>query len=79
MYIIDENFINSIKVLVSATEIKKQWLGYLLISKTFDPKLCYVDEALFAKNINIFLNAISNTINKHEIFSDISVVAIRAF
>lgn len=88
IYILDENFVNSIRVLTSADEgqrnksaadLKKQWLGFLLLSKTFDPKISSIEDSLFAKSVNTLLNAISNTINKHDIFSDISVVAVRAF
>lgn len=88
IYIIDENFVNSIRALISADEgqrnksaadLKKQWLGFLLLSKTFDPKISSIEDSIFAKSVNTLLNAVSNTINKHDIFSDISVVAVRAF
>jgi hypothetical protein len=83
VYVIDENFVNSINALISNEnknpDLKKQWLGFLLVAKTFDPKVSCIDEAVFGKSINILLNSISNAINKHDIFADISVVAIRAF
>ena len=92
IYLIDDNFVNSIKVLISAeesstsrrpetsdTDLKKQWLGFLLISKTFDAKISKIDDTVFAKNINILLNTICNVINKNDIFSEIAVAAVRAW
>ena len=48
-FVLDENFINSIKSLVqsgkeSADGMKKQWLGFLLISQIFDPVMFSIDE-----------------------------------
>ncbi len=70
IYEIDEQFINSIKQLIQLKSeesdikkvneeediIKKQWLGYLLISELFDPKLTIISENLLNKNINIIVN-----------------------
>ena len=64
IYEIDEQFINSIKQLIQLKSeesdikkvneeediIKKQWLGYLLISELFDPKLTIISENLLNKN-----------------------------
>lgn len=76
---------NSLKALIQsqpnsgADAPKKQWLGFLLISQLFDPTICIIDALVFTKNINIFINAISNTVSKNEIFSDISIIAINAW
>ena len=71
-YIIDENYMNSIKALIQSdtsnagnnqvkstagknraqssgaatgnVDVRKQWLGFLLISKTFDPSICQIEE-----------------------------------
>ena len=92
IYVIDETFVNSIKVLISAedssssrrsetsdADLKKQWLGFLLIAKTFDAQISKIDENIFAKNINILLNTICNVINKNPILSEIAVAAVRAW
>lgn len=59
--------------------MKKQWLGFLLISKLFDPTICKVDDSIMGKNINIFLQQISNTISKNDLLSDICIVSINAW
>lgn len=79
VYTLDEQFVNSIRVLVSDADVRKQWLGMLLLSKTFQPRFFTIDEALFTKNLNSILHSISNIVSKNDLFSDISVVATRAW
>ena len=107
MYIIDENYMNSIKMLIQqdapspgnrqgkasgsgngsqaggaqgGADVRRQWLGFLLISKTFDPSMCLIDEQLFAKNINVLLHSISNIVSKtDDVLSDLTVVVISAW
>lgn len=75
----DEIFVNSIKALIQDSDQRKQWVGFLLISKIFDPKMCEVDEQVFNKTINVFLQSISTVISKNDLLSDISIVAISAW
>ena len=70
---------NSVKALVSDADSRKQWVGFLLIAKTFDVKICVIDEVAFAKNVNVFVHAVNNTISKNELCSELTVVAIRAW
>ena len=41
---------------LSPDALKKQWLGYLLISQLFDPEISIINSELLNKNINILIN-----------------------
>jgi hypothetical protein len=41
---------------LSPDALKKQWLGYLLISQLFDPEISIINSDLLNKNINILIN-----------------------
>ena len=41
---------------LSPDALKKQWLGYLLISQLFDPEISVINSELLNKNINILIN-----------------------
>jgi hypothetical protein len=41
--------------------------------------MCQIDEQVFNKTINVFLQSISTVISKNELLSDLSIVAISAW
>ena len=58
---------------------RKQWLGTLLLAVVFNPRIAIVEMEMFGKHVNAFLAQISNTLNKHEIMSDMYGVGVKAF
>ena len=76
---IDEQFVVSAKTLIQEADKRKQWLGFMLITRVFDPQVSKIDEAVFTRHINIILHSMSNSMNKHELFDEVSVVACRAW
>eukprot|EP00347_Sterkiella_histriomuscorum_P004192 403361395 len=85
-YTIDEAYLTALRSLIqdqtSGTDLRKQWLGYFLISISLDSKYCLINDiSLFNKYCNTFLAQITNTVNKNELGmgNDIFAIAIKAW
>jgi len=70
VYEADEAYLNALKTLVQEADLRKQWMGFFLISTTLDPALCIMNENNFNKVLNILIHAISNAVNKNEVLTD---------
>jgi len=81
MFTLDDTFMTAVKTLIQDADLRKQWLGTVLLAVVFNPRIAYADRDLFGKHVNAYLAQISTTLNKHELLgqSDMFGAGVKAF
>ena len=94
VYIVDEQYLTALRGLVGeAVDSRKQWLGFFLLSTTLDmhslatfPSTAADFDgtansplALLGRHLNTYLAAISSVVGKHELSSDMFLIAVKAW
>lgn len=94
VYLVDDGYLTSLRALVQeSVDSRKQWLGYFLLSTTLDmhslatfPQAKPDQDAtsnspmaLLGRHLNTYLAAISSTIGKHDLTSDMLCISLKAW